>query len=318
MKFIVIGTTEFTGRIAEGIRGGGHDICAVFSMPSKYRPDNSDDLKQVSQTYGCAYHEVIDINGEESVALLKTYKPDYIFSSWPKILKKDVLQTPKHCCIGTHPTQLPFNRGRHPLHWLLDLGISKTCLSFFKMIEEIDGGDIFLQVPLSIKSEDTIADLTRRVNDAAFSGAKTIGDQLTSSNSLSAIQQNDVMANYWRKRTQHDVTLDLRMSSEAIIRIVRSYAPPFPCANLLFKSHVLKIHEAIISSEKIALDECERIEPGKIVKIEDTLIRVKTFDEILDLRSYSSIPAELCKAKYIHPPSKYILDYHEDFQARLA
>ena len=47
------------------------------------------------------------------------------------LIKKEILEIPKKYCIGTHPTALPFNRGRHPLHWLIAIGIPKTALSFF-------------------------------------------------------------------------------------------------------------------------------------------------------------------------------------------
>ena len=71
---------------------------------------------------------------------------------------------PNNFSIGTHPTALPFNRGRHPLHWVIDLGISETKLSFFKMDEGVDTGNIILQCPFQIDEGDEIEDVNSKMN----------------------------------------------------------------------------------------------------------------------------------------------------------
>ena len=78
------------------------------------------------------------MNSAESLEYIRDKAPDYIFSSWPKLINNDVLAAPRYFVIGTHPTELPRNRGRHPLHWIIDLGIMKTSLSFFMMDQGID------------------------------------------------------------------------------------------------------------------------------------------------------------------------------------
>ena len=125
--------------------------------------------------------------------------------------------------------------------------------------------------------------------------------------------QNHKLANYWRKRTSHDVTLDLRMPADLIIRIVRSFTLPYPCANLIWKKHTIKIEKAKVVKTALLGEELKRIEPGKIISAEDNTINIKVDDEIIELVSIDPIPNELLSVKYIHPPSLYINKYNIKF-----
>ncbi len=306
MRFVVLGTSEFTLCCARGLLDMGGEICALISMPESTRPDNSADIAKFAEKNAIPYYEIEDINSPENIRLLKNCSSDYIFSSWPKIIHKEVLNVPKYYCIGTHPTELPFNRGRHPLHWLIAQGITSSKLSFFKMDEGIDSGNILLQIPFEISSKDFIIDVIDKINEVAYEGIKILYKVLHENYFYNGIEQDHKKANYWRKRTPHDVTLDIRMSADVILRIVRSFAPPYPCANLVFEQYNIKISNASIIHTNLSDDELRRIEPGKIINIKEKRIGVKVDDQIIDLECATPIPSNLMKAKYIHPPSKYL------------
>ena len=306
MRFIMLGNSEFTLHCTKALLDSGSDVCAMISMPNHSRPSNSADIALFSKQKGLSYHEIEDINSPESLTLLSTYSPDYIYCEWPRILGENVLNIPKGYCIGTHPTDLPYNRGRHPLHWCICLGISTTSLSFFRMDKGVDTGDILLQISFPITPDDSIADLNNKMNRAAYRGTRELHEKLLADIAYTGKRQNHNLANYWRKRTPHDVTIDLRMSGDLIIRTVRSYTLPYPCANLIFEKNIIKIVHATLVSVDISFEQLQRIEPGKIINIDQNTIRVKVDDGIIDLECLSKIPGELLKARYIHPPSMYI------------
>jgi len=306
MKIVILGTSEFDIFCSNAIIDSGSQVVAMISIPQKARPNNSADISLYAKQHDIPYHELEDINSLESLDLLRNYAPDYILGSWPKIIKVDVLNVPKNFCIGTHPTNLPFNRGRHPLHWIITLGISETKLSFFRMDEGIDAGDILLQVPFAISADNTIKDLNDKINHAAYEGTRKLCQNFHSQPSYPGVKQNHKLANYWRKKTPHDITLDLRMPANLIIRIVRSFTLPYPCANLIFRTHTLKIKKAKVVKTALQAEELKRIEPGKIINAEENRIIVKVDNELIELVCLAQIPDELLSAKYIHPPSMYI------------
>lgn len=57
-------------------------------------------------------------------------------------------------------------------------------------------------------------------------------------------------------------------------------------------------------------EQLQRIEPGRIISVDNKTIQVKVDDGIIKLECLNKIPEELLIAKYIHPPSKYISKYN--------
>lgn len=302
MRFVVLGTSEFTVRCSQALIDSEEEICALISMPRRILPDNSIDISDFAKKNGISYYEIKDINSSESLNLISKFSPDYIFSSWPKILKKEILCVPKIYCIGSHPTELPYNRGRHPLHWLIVLGIQDSKVSFFRMDEGIDTGNILLQTPFYIASDDLIRDVVEKMNVAAYEGLIALCKKFHDDPFYSGVPQKQMLANYWRKRTPYDITLDFRMSTAAIIRTVRSYTLPYPCANLIFEGQLIKIVRASFAPVNMKDSDIRYIEQGKILKTDGNIIWVKADDAIVELECLDNIPPELAKAKYIYPP----------------
>jgi methionyl-tRNA formyltransferase len=310
MKFGVLGTSDFTLRCTQALIDKGAQIQVMISMPFNCLPNNSVDVGGFAKNQNIPYNELKDINSPQSINFIKAYSLDYIFVSWPKILKKQILDLPKYFCIGTHPTDIPHNKGRHPLHWLISLGIPKTKLSFFKIDEGIDTGNLLLQIPFSITPQDTILNVEEKVNQAGYDGTVILYETLLSEPLYGSDNgQNHILGNYWRMRTPHDITIDLRMSAHSIMRTVNSFASPYPCANLIFEKFPIKIVRASLASTVMTAEQLQRIEPGKIICIKKNTIRVKVDDAILDLECIGSIPNALLKSKYIHPPSSYLVDW---------
>jgi methionyl-tRNA formyltransferase len=77
---------------------------------------------------------------------------------WPKLIDQPLLTTPKHGFINTHPSLLPYNRGKHYNFWALveqaPFGVS---LHFVE--EGTDSGDIITQASVPYGWEDNGATL---------------------------------------------------------------------------------------------------------------------------------------------------------------
>lgn len=313
MRFVVLGTSEFTLSCLQALIDSKAEVCGLISLPKEDRPLNSADIRGFAKERGIDYQEAKDINSQAAIEIVKSYQADYLFSSWPKILSKEVLAAVENFCIGSHPGDLPFNRGRHPLHWLIALGINQTKLSFFIVDQGIDSGKILLQVPLEIDPGDTIDSLNSKLNTAGYQGTAELCQQLRINPLPEGLNQDQGMANYWRKRSSHDITLDLRMSADMILRTVRSFASPYPCANLIFENQVIKISQASIVDDK----DVESMEHGKIIGVCGKKIRIKVDDAVIELESKDPLPTLLNKAGYIHPPGKYLLKWPKELASQL-
>ncbi len=77
---------------------------------------------------------------------------------WPMIIKSPLLELPKAGFINTHPSLLPFNRGKHYNFWaLVDQTPFGVTLHFAD--ESIDTGDIIVQRSIPYTWEDSGASL---------------------------------------------------------------------------------------------------------------------------------------------------------------
>lgn len=92
-----------------------------------------------------------DINSDEAIGLLKSYKADFLLSYFNQILKKEILAVPKRGCINIHPGYLPQYRGLASSFWAMESGGKFGGATVHFMAEKVDEGDIILRekVPVS-------------------------------------------------------------------------------------------------------------------------------------------------------------------------
>lgn len=311
MRFIVLGTSEFTLSCTSAFLHCGAELVALISMPHNVLPNNSANVETFAEANDIPYYKMEDINQPESISLLRELGADYIFSSWPRIIGAEVLQIPRYFTIGTHPTDLPRNRGRHPLHWLIALGISESKLSFFRMDGSTDTGAILHQEAFSIEDNDDISTVVARVNDIAYRGTVSLYKLLLLDPCAPGTIQDERLANYWRKRTPHDSFIDPRLTVNTVIRAVHSLAPPYPAACLIVNDHILKIRAAarvVLPSQSADIN---KMEPGKVLAADTHNITFKVDDGVVKLTSLDPIPETAQRVKYIHPPTKYLCSYPE-------
>jgi methionyl-tRNA formyltransferase len=305
MRFIVLGTSKFTQKCTQVLLEAGVEVAALISLPQKERQLDSIDLKAFAEKHRISYYEFSDLSSVEANKTMSGFKPDYIFSSWPHLLKADTIGIPKHFVIGSHPGALPYNRGRHPLYWLFCLGFHETKISFFIVDEKVDNGPILSQIPFSIPQDADVSKAFENMGRAACLGMIEVIQKLRDS-TFRPEPQDSAKANYWRKRTPHDVILDPRMSGQMIVRTVRSYAPPYPGAILLWKDSVLRVKQASVDSLDYTRDEVQRMENGRICHQSESSLFMKSEDSLVKLDFTQPLPAELASAKHIHPPTYYL------------
>ena len=120
------------------------------------------------------------------------------------------------------------------------------------------------------------------------------------------------MANYWRKRTPHDVILDCRMTVKMVLDTVRSYTLPYPCAILLFEKNIIRIVASRVPDTNLTPEAQQRLESGRILVASENKVTLKVADGLVELQSMARLPSSLLKASYVHPPTFYLAK-HGDY-----
>ena len=179
-------------------------IDGVFTKKKSYNHDFFD-LTNISKKNKilCRYASVT--NSKRTIIELKKIKPDYIICiGWPALLRKKILSIPKINTIGFHPSELPNNRGRHPIIWSIILGLKYTASSFFFInnSNNPDSGKIISQKKILIKKKFNSKELYSKIMHYAIYQLLEIIKKIHN-NKLTALKKNrpKMRIRIWRRKS---------------------------------------------------------------------------------------------------------------------
>ncbi len=159
------------------------------------------------------------------LAELAALQPDVIvLVSYGQMLKRPLLEIPRHGVLNLHPSLLPKYRGAAPIHWAIARGETTTGVTIMLLNEQMDAGDILLQKAEPISPDDTTATLSPRL---AKLGARLMLQVLDDLNAgrLSRTPQDDREATFAPRLTRADGCIDWTQPAEVLRNRIRGFFP---------------------------------------------------------------------------------------------
>jgi|MDTC01.1.fsa_nt_gb methionyl-tRNA formyltransferase len=283
MKILFIGSVKFSKKMFDEINITKNKIVGVIGK--KYTSFNSDYFDMVKYASGKKIKSinVKNINSEKTRKWIISKKPDVIFCmGWSKLLKKRIIKIPKHGVIGFHPSDLPLNRGRHPIIWALALGLKKTAATFFLIDENADTGNIISKKIIKISKNDDAKSIYTKMITTAKKQIRIILKKIETDN-LKSKKQIKKNSNFWRKRSEIDGKIDWRMSAESIYNLVRALSKPYPGAFF----QIINNKKITVWKSKIIKVKLINIEPGKFLFFDKKKPVVKCGENAIKLEEFS-------------------------------
>lgn len=285
-RYLFIGSVEYSAHCLKALLEMGTNITAIMCPYEEAARFNSDyyDLGKVAVDFGKRVHYFNKISEEKD--FIRREYPDVIFIlGLSQIIPEKILSIPKIGCIGSHPSLLPQNRGRHPIIWAIANGLEKSGISLFWMDEGVDSGDIWGQKEFNIDMLDNASTVYRRIERLSAEILKENIPDLEKG-VVKKIRQNSSLANYWRKRVKVDGQIDWRMSSKRIYDLVRALTMPYPGAHCLLRDREHKIWKTAIVEDA---EKFQHLEPGRVISTQPRL-RIKTGDGAIDILEHDIHP----------------------------
>ncbi|MCB9894177.1 MAG: methionyl-tRNA formyltransferase [Planctomycetes bacterium] len=143
---------------------------AVFTQPAarrsrRGRPEPSA-VGAVAGELGLPVHEVEAVSKGEALEALIALAPDVIVVvAFGQILKKAVLERPKHGCLNFHPSMLPAYRGAAPVQRAILEGVVDSGLTVMRLVKKLDAGPILLQRPWRMDPAKNAIELLAEAGD---------------------------------------------------------------------------------------------------------------------------------------------------------
>jgi methionyl-tRNA formyltransferase len=273
MNIFFIGTVEFSKSALDKLVSIGANVVGVATK--KQSSFNSDfaDVSTICVKHNIPCHFLDDINSIESIQIIRALKPDVIYCfGWSSLIKEELLKLAPLGVVGFHPTQLPKNRGRHPVLWALVLGIEQTASTFFFMDKGADSGPILSQKIIPVDYNDDARTLYNKITLTALPQIEEFTNALSAGKYEKREQDHD-QSNIWRKRGKRDGLIDFRMSSRGIYYLVRALTKPYVGAHIEKDGAEIKVWKV----EEVKCDT-KNVEPGKVLESSGKTFLVKTFD----------------------------------------
>ncbi len=299
-RFLILGNAVSAERFADGFIESGMSCVGAVSLIDELLPDNSKGLSFWASNRATQCFKIADVNGVEFERVVEQTNPQFLLVQWPKILNQTTLDM-FSASIGSHPSRLPWGRGRHPVHWQIAMGYSKTFLSIFQLTAEIDAGPLFLQIPIDINHDETVLTLNEKLNNALYHGGLLLGERLLVNGFLHEAQMPTGLGSTWRKRTIEDLEIECRMSRDSISRLVRSILPPYVGARLVTEFGSI----VVLGTRDCNVTDWNYYQIGVILKISSDSLTVRVDDGPIELVVNGLIPEGLVQGGFVMPPSFY-------------
>jgi len=149
---------------------------------------------------------------------------------WPKIIKKRLMELPKFGFINTHPSLLPWNRGKHYNFWAIVESVPFG-VTLHKVNSGIDRGDIVAQKRIPYSWTDTGESLYRLAQESMVSLFETVWPRLREGEISLTPQQEGVGSFHLASELEEASRIDLDSSYVArdMLNLLRAKTfPPHP------------------------------------------------------------------------------------------
>lgn len=149
-------------------------------------------------------------------------------------------------CWGVHDSLLPEYRGFAPLNWSILNDESRTGVSFFRISERMDGGEILLQREVPIGRSETAPEVYRSVCDATVH-AVLDGYRMLDEGKGAPRLQDYSKGSFTCARTPADGCIDWTQSTRTIFNLIRALTFPYPGAYTHYQARRL----VVVAAEEV-------------------------------------------------------------------
>ncbi|MFQ5469668.1 MAG: methionyl-tRNA formyltransferase [Gammaproteobacteria bacterium] len=281
LKIIFAGTPDFAATALQAILTTEHELVTVLTQPDRPagrgRKLSPGPVKALAVSRGLTVYQPVSLKAADVQAKLRELNADLmVVVAYGLILPAQILTMPRYGCINIHASLLPRWRGAAPIQRAILAGDDETGITIIQMDEGLDTGDMLLEVPCTIRSDDTAATLHDRL---ASMGADSIlkAIDLIASQKTTPTKQCDELSTYAPKIEKDEARINWDDAAVDIDRMVRAFNP-FPVA-FTFLSDGSRLR--IWQTELVSGNESSK--PGTVISVGDNGIDVATGEGVIRL-----------------------------------
>jgi methionyl-tRNA formyltransferase len=278
VRIVFFGSSIFSVPSLKKINGSVTAVVTKRARPKGrgYQVDDNE-VKRVALELNLPLIE-IDSFKDETARSIADHRPDlFVVISFGLIVPKWALDIPSIGPINIHPSLLPLYRGPSPMQWALLNCDSETGITFIRMNEKMDEGDIIFQERAEIRQDDDYASLSHRLAGQSADILTGVIDRIERDRVIEGNVQDHSLATYSRIITKEMGKIDWTLSAREISSRVRAFVE-WPAAYTHLDGKRLKIYRSL-ADETVSSGEV----PGTILAVARSGLDVATGRGILTI-----------------------------------
>jgi methionyl-tRNA formyltransferase len=253
VKIIFAGTPEAAVPTLDALITSNYEVVAVLT-----RPDAPQGRKRIltpspvaqtalSHNIPVIYANRIDDDVQRSI---DSFEPDLgVVVAYGALLPQRTLDSVAHGWINLHFSSLPAWRGAAPVQWQVISGATVAGSSVFKLVKELDAGDVFDVQEWQIEPDETAGELLSRLSHFGAQQIIHVVDSINSGSAVPIAQSGD--STYARKLGIEDGHLDINKSSTQVYNQYRGVTPE-PGAYFFLDEQRVKVIDACLGAVEVS------------------------------------------------------------------
>jgi methionyl-tRNA formyltransferase len=246
LRIIFMGTPEFAVASLSALLEAGCNIVAVVTAPDKPSGRgmqlNASAVKKFSLEKGLTVLQPEKLKSPDFVQQLRMLDADLQIVVAFRMLPEIVWNMPPLGTVNVHGSILPQYRGAAPINWAIINGEKETGVTTFKLVHEIDRGNILMQEKIAIAENETAGELHDRMKlIGAALLVKTI--EGLCNGDIKEIDQEQIeqpaLKHAPKIFTEH-CRINFNLNTEDVHNLIRGLSP-FPGAFTTINDKLLKI-----------------------------------------------------------------------------
>lgn len=279
----LLGERLLTVSTAEALQRRGISVVAIATPNADVRRWAMDHSIAVFSDDGRSIDQAVDAFGSF----------DYVVSvTHLKMISRRVRQSATRAAINFHDSFLPTYAGLNATSWAIGKGETQHGISWHRLTDQPDTGDVLLQVPIDIAADETAFTLNTKCFAAATESLDELVKRLADDDSISIATPQDLSRRtYFAKHQRPSVAgwIDPAKTATECNRLVRSlnfgdrFDNPLTMAKIRYQR---RWH---------TVAECDDLEtrstssPGTIVAVDQQAVVVATSDHDVRISGLSSL-----------------------------
>ncbi|HET6672376.1 MAG TPA: methionyl-tRNA formyltransferase [Agromyces sp.] len=265
LRLVFAGTPAAAVPSLERLAAGSHDVIAAVTRPAapigRKRIITPSPVAAAAERLGIHVIEAGSL-GDDATGRIGALRPDLgVIVAYGGLVREPLLSTPAHGWINLHFSLLPAWRGAAPVQHALIAGDAEAGASVFRLVPELDAGDVYGMRSHPIRPEDTAGSLLEALAESGAALLADVVDAIAAGTATATPQAGK--PTFASKLGLDDARLDWHRPAPEVLARFRGVTPE-PGAWTTVDDQRLKVLELTALDDAADETEVASLAPGEV------------------------------------------------------